>query len=182
MMTKTHTILRARSAKMGLQISALAIPLLLIGGCETAKRFAPPGFVKYEDIAQGIPVDPAIQKRIDENIVDEDAKYPVLSETPREIPEAESKRVRDLTTRNLLAVREVVNQDIAAARTQAEAELDVDTVGGASLGGETRKLAQDAQAFGQAVEDEREKAREEAAIPLPEPLDTSAAPKQSDDF
>jgi len=154
-----------------------------LGACETAKRFAPPGFIKYEDLAKDIPVDPAIQARIDSVAVNKEADYPDLSQTPSEIPKGETKRVRELTVKNLIAVREVIDTDIARARSLAEAEFELETkgerditqIGQASVLPDTEQIIED-------IEKTRKEAQEEAAKSLPAPLDLKEAPEQNNDF
>ena len=79
----------------------LALPLLAgagvfaVTGCESGDlaRFAPPGIVKYEDLAGDQPVNPDVAQRIEERRAEKGAgKFPRLAETPDEEDRQEKSR------------------------------------------------------------------------------------------
>lgn len=169
-----------------------------VSSCETAKRFAPPGFVKYEDLEKGIPVNPSIQKRIDETKVAGDAGYPDLSDTPQDVPTGIAKEVREELGTRLETIRDLVQSDIASARAQAGAEfgLDIQPVEIEPNGPEPSEAQKadatilqndDAQSLSAAIEELEAKLEEARASvsqerqkPLPQPLDITGAPEQED--
>ena len=62
-----------------------AFGLIVLNGCANSQlaRFAPPGIVKYEDIASEKPQSEEIKARIEERRAEPNTgKFPVLSETP----------------------------------------------------------------------------------------------------
>ena len=157
---------------------------LPLSACETAKRFAPPGFVKYEDLEKGIPVDPAIQARIEEAPKVEKPRYPVLSELPQEKPKPTARALQVNQETSLLAQHDRISRDIAAARSQAENEFGLDTEGTADelRPGEASELSLAGQALGDEIKENLSVVDEETKDPLPEPIDTSAAPVPEEPF
>lgn len=72
---------------MGAKASVILISALAATGCSGGlKRFAPPGFVKYEDLAQGKPVAPSIAARIEEAQSGDAGAFPDLSAQPSSTP------------------------------------------------------------------------------------------------
>lgn len=72
---------------MGAKASVLLIAAVAASGCSGGlKRFAPPGFVKYEDLAQGKPVAPSIATRIETAQAVEAGAFPDLSGQPGQTP------------------------------------------------------------------------------------------------
>ncbi len=163
---------------------SVALPVLIvfaalnISACETAKRFAPPGFIKYEDLEKGIPVNPAIQQRITEISPDEDAKYPNLSDTPQIVPVGLPTEERADAEDWLLATRDLVQGDIAKAREQVEIEFGLDTEGNPDLirTGDAENLPNSVFDLQSGLEKVRADAQKEANQPLPDPIDTTQAP------
>lgn len=95
---------------------------LAVAGCSGGlARFAPPGFVKYEDRAKGIPVSPEIAARIDAQS-ETGARFPKLSEQPAVKPAAVAPQERAALGDGLDAQRTELLQSIEADRAAAGAE------------------------------------------------------------
>ncbi|WP_428409384.1 hypothetical protein [Hyphococcus sp.] len=103
----------------------------MLAGCESGDlaRFAPPGIVKYEDLAGDQPVNPNVARRIEERREEEGAgKFPRLAETPDEGDRPEKKPRKELAAEKaaLVDARETLAEEVAADRAGAEAELNRD--------------------------------------------------------
>ena len=110
---------------------ALGAAVFALAGCESGAlaRFAPPGIVKYEDLAGDQPVNPAVAERIEERRHEEGAgKFPQLAETPDEsdVPRKRSGRAIAADTAMLIDARDALAEEVAADRAAAETELDRD--------------------------------------------------------
>ena len=112
----------------GFRLAASAAALLfLTPGCSSNSflaRFAPPGVVKYEDIAGDKPPNPAIEETVREYRADTQSRFPVLSQTPTsnpapQIPESE---IRDAQKAALIEGRERLAEEIAGDEAAVEAE------------------------------------------------------------
>ncbi len=117
------------------EYAALALGLFAIanGGCTTLERLAPPGFVKYEDLAGDKPKNAVIQQRVKAVKTARDARYPVLSEQPTTAPVSMPVAERDALVKVLDEAGTALNTDVAADRAGAAAELSEGvTVPGAS--------------------------------------------------
>ncbi len=122
-------------------------------GCETAKRLAPPGFIKYEDIAGDEPVNPAIKARIDERRREGDGAFPVLSEQNREKPGPPDRAGLAEFRAELTAAGESLALAADTDRARAEA---TETEAAAALEEQRRELEAD-------IADQRRKAAAERA-------------------
>jgi hypothetical protein len=108
---------------MSAKLLPIAAAAMCLAGCADAvKRFAPPGIVKYEDLAKGEPVDPAIVARIKDRRAAGDATFPNLSEQPRETPEGMAKPDRVAMEALLTERRDTANGAIAGDRVAAPAD------------------------------------------------------------
>lgn len=112
----------------GFRLAASAVALLfLTPACSSNSvlaRFAPPGVVKYEDIAGDKPPNPAIEETVREYRADTRSRFPVLSQTPTagpapQIPESE---LRDAQKAELIEGREKLAEEIAGDEAAVEAE------------------------------------------------------------
>lgn len=134
--------------------------LLAAPGCANLARFAPPGFVKYEDLAGDAPPNPAIEARIAE--VKKEQKgdgFPNLSKAPSKTPDAMPAAEREAAMEELRSARERVDADVAAARIAAAADRaasDAQSAKGSLEG------ARDA--LGEAVRRDDEAARKERGL------------------
>ncbi len=103
-----------------------AIITLAASGCTQLElaRFAPPGFIKYEDLSGDQPPNPAIQQRKEDRKIDADAEYPVLSQTPGEGDRPKILPAQELSARmdELTASREELQSAVDADREAAESE------------------------------------------------------------
>jgi hypothetical protein len=103
--------------------AALAVLTAAMGGCTTMKRLAPPGFVKYEDLAGDKPKNPVIQERVKAVKQARDARFPNLSEQPSAAPEPMPVAERDVHLTSLVSVGSALTEQIAADRLAAEIDL-----------------------------------------------------------
>ncbi|MFZ5618371.1 MAG: hypothetical protein ACOZAA_13745 [Pseudomonadota bacterium] len=101
----------------------LAIAALAAAGCAGGlKRFAPPGIVKYEEIAKDEPINPAIAGRIEEMKEKDGAGFPKLAEQPTKTPDGIAQPERAAMEAVLLDQRDALNEAIAVDKAQAAAE------------------------------------------------------------
>lgn len=105
---------------MGAKASILLLAAVALAGCSGGlKRFAPPGFVKYEDRAKGQPVAPSIAQRIEDAQATTDGAFPALSEQPSATPAGIAAPERAALADDLDAARadllDAVQSDRAAA-------------------------------------------------------------------
>ncbi len=93
--------------------------ILAAAGCTELElaRFAPPGLIKYEDLAGDQPVNPAIEARIQNRNIDADAQYPVLARTPGE---------DDRPTLRPAAERTAQMDELVSMREQLQVAADLD--------------------------------------------------------
>ena len=109
---------------------SFATPILLAGAavalsaCSASdlKRFAPPGIVKYEEIAAEAPPNPTIQSEIDRRRDEGDAAFPVLSEMPSEAdrPERRASADIDAQTKELKTAGGELTDSAASDRASIE--------------------------------------------------------------
>lgn len=174
-------------------IVALACIMPLSFGCETAKRLAPPGFVKYEDKEKGIPPNPAIQKRIDERTGNSNSetgsdgaqqRYPDLTQAPTQTPQGMTPEQRTVEMDTLLQARDESDASIAAARTQMENEFGLSTLGDIRPNTENNPnlVEEFARELDEALATDKSAIEAEAKDPLPEPLETPEAPAPEEPF
>jgi Sec-independent protein translocase protein TatA len=88
-------------------------------------RFAPPGLVKYEDIAGDQPINPVVAERVAERKQEPGAgKFPRLSETPGKAQRPAKRPVAEVESQmsELAAARDTVDKALAEDRAEAAAE------------------------------------------------------------
>ncbi|MHA7872355.1 MAG: hypothetical protein ACX939_08400 [Hyphococcus sp.] len=87
-------------------------------------RFAPPGFVKYEDIASQKPPNPAVEQIIAERRESPEKRFPKLAEQPSERDRPAKRPAEDVKAeiKALADARETLQSDLDAARAAAEAD------------------------------------------------------------
>lgn len=104
----------------------VAAGAMTASGCSSLElaRFAPPGFVKYEDIASEKPPNPAIQEVVDARKATPDKKYPKLAETPSPQDRPKKRPLAQVNAEidDLAAARDSLNDEVARSRELAEAE------------------------------------------------------------
>lgn len=104
---------------------------LALAGCAKADliRFAPPGIVKYEEIAGDEPVNPVVAERIRTYRDNPDARgFPNLSEAPGPGDRPARPGEPEIASRKetLQGARNALEADIAADRAQAAEDLSGD--------------------------------------------------------
>ncbi len=105
----------------------LAAGLLAVAGCANGdlSRFAPPGIVKYEEIAGDKPQNPAVAARIAERKAEKGAgSFPNLSLVPGEKERPERRPAADVEAekQELLDLRETLAEEVATDRDVAQSE------------------------------------------------------------
>ncbi len=141
---------------MGAKASLLIVAAFAAAGCSGGlKRFAPPGFVKYEDRAKGIPVSPEIAARIDAQS-EVGGGFPKLSEQPAAAPAAIAPQERTALGDGLDAQRNELLQAVEADRATAASER-IDAI-------EPQR-----DALGESLREDDAAARAERGLPPPPP-------------
>jgi hypothetical protein len=138
--------------------------LAAAGGCAELNlaRFAPPGIIKYEDIAGDQPVNEQIEARIEERKAAGESKTPNLSEQPQKIPTGASKAERESLAAELRAKRASLT---AAVEADRQASLD-ERAAEVHISGEgSIKFEATAETLSRAVERDTAAAREERGLP-----------------
>jgi hypothetical protein len=116
-----------------------AAPLALIGfvalqGCESGDlmRFAPPGIVKYEDLAGDQPQNPDVAARIAERRAEPDTgEFPILSTAPGKEDRPKKRKKADVESEmsGLAGAREDLAEAVGADRAASAEELGRDLPG-----------------------------------------------------
>lgn len=109
------------------QFVFLAVAAFSAAGCAELQlsRFAPPGVVKYEDIASEKEPNPAIVEAIESQKETSTRDYPRLAETPSEKDRPKKRALAqvDAEIDSLATARDDLNESVAKARLEAEADL-----------------------------------------------------------
>ena len=97
---------------------------IAVSGCSKAQlvRFAPPGIIKYEDLAGDQPQNSEIKQRIADRAQSGDQRFPVLSQTPSVKPNKASSAERERLIGDLEGARDDLDTAIEAEWRSAEAE------------------------------------------------------------
>ncbi len=108
------------SAKALLMTAAASLSI----GCSSAqlKRFAPPGLVKYEELAGDQPPNPVIQERIEDLYDADDRPFPRIVDTPSVKPVKMPAQEQAALTDALESARDDLETDIDTERAAAEAD------------------------------------------------------------
>ncbi len=110
---------------MGAKLYLLGLAVLCLAGCSGGlQRFAPPGIVKYEDLAKDQPVNPAIAERIETHKAADQDGFPILAEQPTKTPDGIAKPERSAMEAVLLGQRDQLNAAVDADRALAAAERE----------------------------------------------------------
>ena len=142
---------------MGAKASILILAAIAAAGCSGGlKRFAPPGFVKYEDRAKGQPVAPAIAARIDAAQAESDGAFPDLSAQPSAAPAGIAAPELAALGDELEAVREALSVAVEADRAAAAAER-------------TQPIEPQREALDEALRKDDAAARKERGLPPAQP-------------
>lgn len=113
---------------MRAKASLVLLAVIAASGCAGGlKRFAPPGFVKYEDRAKGQPVSPEIAARIEAQ-AEKGGGFPNLSEQPAAAPAAIAAPEREALGQDLETVganlKKAIEADRAAAAVERTAPIE----------------------------------------------------------
>lgn len=108
-----------------------AAALLGVQGCESGDlaRFAPPGIIKYEEIASEKPPNPEVVKRVAERrAAVGGGEFPILSQTPGPNARPEKRAAAELEAEMaaLTSARDDLSSAVDADWAAAEAELEAD--------------------------------------------------------
>jgi len=144
---------RTRLSRQAL-IGALA---MCAAGCAGIERFAPPGIVKYEDLAKGQPMNDQIKARVAEARSEKPATFPNLSKAPRAAPATLPEDEQAEREAALKGMQESLSTAVAADRGAI----------GADGGAEALVAARDA--LKALVEADDAKARAERGLPRRKP-------------
>lgn len=109
------------------QLVFLTVVAFSAAGCAELQlaRFAPPGVVKYEDIAGEKDPNPTIVEVIEAQKETSTRDYPKLAETPSEQDRPEKRPLEevDAEINELATARDALNEQMAEVLMQAEADL-----------------------------------------------------------
>ena len=110
---------------------SLSVGVLALTGCESGDlaRFAPPGIVKYEDLAGDQEMNPAVAERIAERREEKGAgEFPNLSLAPTEEDRPAKRPAEEVNAElgELVDARTMLAEEVASDRAEVEAELGRD--------------------------------------------------------
>ncbi|MEM9706383.1 MAG: hypothetical protein AAF850_09950 [Pseudomonadota bacterium] len=143
--------------RTAISTTVLVAAFTLSASCETAKKLAPPGFIRYENIAGDTPVNPQIAEQIAQRDENKDSKFPTLAEAPSEKPIGDDLETRAAEIERLLTIRALI--EAAAAQDQTAYAREV---------GNTEALDEQRRRLLQEVEDIRAKAAKDPAPTKPQ--------------
>lgn len=154
--------------------AALALIVLagFAGGCASLKRFAPPGIVKYEELAGDQPMNAQIKARAAERKASGEQRFPNLSEAPSAPPQGLSQAEQHVLKDELREARAVLASAIANDLALAAAER-AETVALPGVRDPALSLPDARDALAKAVEKDDAIARKERGLP-PRPRDDGA--------
>ncbi len=141
------------------------LPIIIaVAGCGSIERFAPPGIVKYEEIAGDQPMNAAIKERAAVRKEQHGATFPNLSEAPQAAPAAMPAAEQDAELARLNDLNAELNAAIARdlELSMAERALYFDLPGVAAP---TTTIEEARDALAKAVEADDKAARAERGLP-----------------
>ncbi|MEL7202324.1 MAG: hypothetical protein AAGK25_12095 [Pseudomonadota bacterium] len=160
-----------------------------LSACETAKRLAPPGIYKYEERANGIPVNAAIEARIDDRSrtqktdPDQRPSFPKLSEAPSTVATGLDADTRQRLKSTLTAARVETQTALSDARSAVSAEFNLDENGlPLDEGADDARLKERVRTLKEGIARDLADVATESEDALPEPLPTPEAPKPVEPF
>ena len=116
------------TARTAICLALFAAPVFgLLSGCANSElaRFAPPGIIKYEDLAGDKPMNPTVAARIEERKAEPDTgNFPILSETPgaEQRPVKRTQAEIEGEKAGLTTARDELSDEISEDRSQASAD------------------------------------------------------------
>ena len=120
------------TARMAICLMLFAAPAFgMVSGCANSElaRFAPPGIIKYEDLAGDKPMNPTVAARVEERKAEPDAgDFPILSETPGadQRPVKRTSADIDGEKAGLTAARDELSDEISDDRLAASDDVPAD--------------------------------------------------------
>lgn len=108
-------------------LTVALLPVLLAGCSEgVLARFAPPGIIKYEDIAGEKPINPAVADAIGQRKEAVDEEFPLIARTPgpKDVPSKPGQVTIDAISSELTAARDDVNAKVDTDRAEALLESE----------------------------------------------------------
>jgi hypothetical protein len=152
--------------------AAILIVWLALPGCAGLKRLAPPGVIKYEELAGDQPPSPVIKERIAARQAEVGTGgYPNLSATPSEKPAGIPKAQREAAAAEIRAVGAALDDAVAEDRAAAVTERERGVLfPGDEKSGE-RDLTAAQEALADAIARDEERARRERGLPPRRPAD-----------
>lgn len=150
--------------------------VLGLAGCAGLERFAPPGIVKYEDLAGDKSQNETIKARVVEVRGARDAEFPNLSNAPQGAPETLSADEQASLETELLAARELLRATVVSDRAGAEADR-LATVVLPGVIETPSELQAVRDALNAAVANDDAQARSERKLPARKPAAADAEPQ-----
>ena len=94
---------------------------LTMSACTKAQlvRFAPPGILKYEELAGDVPINPEIQTRIDERDDGKEKPFPLISNTPAAVDGTKNADQQQIMSEDLEDAKVALDQALEEDRTAA---------------------------------------------------------------
>lgn len=142
-------------------ICVIAIAATISGCSETQlSRFAPPGIIKYENIASEKPPNPAIEETVRNRKANSNAVYPVIARTPglSDRPEKPSTDLIEAEMSELVEARETLNALVEADRAAAAEDAQ-----------ERESLSRDSESFKRQLDRDAKAANAERRRPIQNP-------------
>jgi hypothetical protein len=155
-------ILRAKHYVLLLALSALGASACSEFGLE---RFAPPGIVKYEDLAKNQPPSPAIVERVEAVRAASDGGYPRLSDQPQVVPAGAPAEEREAEAVALRDARDALDAALVDDRAIAAGEREQGVVLPGDASAAERSLEEAAAALAEEVARADDAARRERGLP-----------------
>lgn len=147
----------------------LAALMVAASGCSGLKRLAPPGILKYEDIAGDQPPHPEIVKRIAERRSEIDQRFPNLSEQPSQRPAEMPEAQREELAASLREARDELQAAVEEDRAASEGERQAKFILPGDKADAGRDLKDVAADLASEVEHDEAIARRERSKPMPQP-------------
>ncbi len=147
----------------------LAALLALAPACTSLKRLAPPGILKYEELAGDQPVNPEIKERIAERRREIDQRFPNLSEQPSQRPAEAPLAEREALIEELTAARDGLQAAVEEDRAASGAERRASFILPGDKSDKARALEDVAADLAAEVEKDEAVARRERRQPMPQP-------------
>lgn len=144
----------------------------LTSGCVDLglQRFAPPGIIKYENLAKDLPPNPAIVERVETVKAERGTSYPKLSEQPQEPPVAIPVAEREIEAAALRNARDALDTAVAIERVASTDERAKGVIMPGDKAAAERSLDEAAADLAEAVARADEEARRERDLPPRPPV------------